>query len=234
MIFFFFLINLTINDLVKNYPIPPNKISIVIYSFDEGKIIFAYNENKPLIPASNMKLIISAFLIENWRKEIFKGYRKNKILTEINSKSNNKWANHFFSLLGRFPKRRKEKVLLDFLKDKGIPTKGIRIFDGAGLSKKNRLTTLAITKLLIYLYNSSYRKEFLRSLAVAGKRGTLKKKLINYKNKIYAKTGYLKNVYSLSGYYFKNGKKYCFSIIINYPVRKEHYWRFLNQLFSYL
>jgi len=220
--------------LVKNFPIPLNKISIVIYSFDEGKTIFAHNENKPLIPASNMKLIISAYLIENWSKSFLKGYPKNKVLTEMNSKSNNKLANNLFCFIGQSQKKSSSEVLLAFLKDKGIPTKGIRIFDGAGLSKKNKLTTLAITKLLIYLYNSPYQKEFLRSLAVAGKRGTLKKRLINYKKKIYAKTGYLKNVRAFSGYYFKNDKKYCFSIIINYPVRKEHYWRFLNQLFSYL
>jgi D-alanyl-D-alanine carboxypeptidase/D-alanyl-D-alanine-endopeptidase (penicillin-binding protein 4) len=234
MMLLFLLINLTIDDLVKNYSIPLNKISIVIYSLDEEKMLFAHNENKPLIPASNMKLIISAYLIENWQKIFLKGYQKNKVLAEINSKSNNRLANRLFYFIGQSQKKSSEKVLLAFLKEKGIPVGGIRIFDGAGFSKKNRLTTLAITKLLIYLYNSPYQQEFLRSLAVAGKRGTLKRRLINYKKKIYAKTGYLKNVRSLSGYYFENNKKYCFSIIINWPLKKGNYWQFLNQLFSCL
>lgn len=154
---------------------------------------------------------------------------------KLNGKSNNKLANLLFHLIGKYKKRSGEKLIKEFLKKKKIPIEGLKIVDGSGYSKSNRLTTLTLVKLLIYFYFSPYQKEFLKSLAVSGKKGTLKKRLLSYKNQIFAKTGYLRNVYSLSGYYFnKKNRNYVFSIIINDNIRPENYWEFLNHFFALL
>ncbi len=245
MYFLFVLINLNleIKNLMKNYCLNPNKISICIYSIDEKKFIYTYNKNKPLIPASNLKLLISSYLLENCDKNFLnylkrykkgKLYYKKRILLKLNSKSDNELADSLFYLIGQYKKRNSKEVIKGFLRERKISVEGLKIFDGSGCSKKNRLTTNTLINLLIYLYFSSYRKEFLNSLAVSGKRGTLRRRLLNYQNKIIAKTGYLKNVCALSGYYFKKNKKYIFSIIINQNISSENYWNFLNDFFALL
>ncbi|MCS7249938.1 MAG: D-alanyl-D-alanine carboxypeptidase [candidate division WOR-3 bacterium] len=244
MVFILILINLNleIKNLIKSYHLNPQKISIVLYSINEKRFIYTYNEKKPLIPASNLKLLISGYLLENWNKNFLnylrrytsRVYYKKRILFELNSKSNNQLANLLFYLIGKYKKTSSEKIIKSFLKEKKIPIENLKIVDGSGYSKKNRLTSLTLINLLIYFYFSPYQKEFLKSLAVSGKKGTLKKRLLNYPKQIFAKTGYLKNVYSLSGYYFKNDKKYIFSIIINDKITPKNYWQFLNEFFTFL
>ncbi|MEO0087492.1 MAG: D-alanyl-D-alanine carboxypeptidase [candidate division WOR-3 bacterium] len=247
MVSFLLLVGLTlstqIDGLIKGYGLNRNNISIVIYSIDNQKVLYSCNEDKPLIPASNLKLLISSYLLENWNKKFLgylkrykkgKIYYKKRILLELNSKSNNQLADFLFYLIGRYQQKNSEKIIKKFLEEKKIPTGNLKIFDGSGYSKKNRLTTNTLINLLIYLYFSPYQKEFLNSLAVSGKKGTLKKRLLNYKNQIFAKTGYLRNVRSLSGYYFKKDKKYIFSIIINDKIIPENYWKFLDEFFALL
>lgn len=246
MLFLFILINLDaqFKQLIKNYSLNPNKISIVIYSIDEKKFIYTYNERKPLIPASNVKLLISAYLLENWNKKFFnylrryikkRIYYKKRILYEINRKSNNQLANLLFLSIGKYKKANSEKIIKNFLKGKKIPIDNLKMVDGSGLSKRNRLTTNTLIRVLINIYFSFYQREFLKSLAISGKSGTLKKRLLNYQNQIYGKTGYLRDVYTFSGYYFKkDNKRYIFSIIINDKISTEVYWNFLSALFSLL
>jgi D-alanyl-D-alanine carboxypeptidase/D-alanyl-D-alanine-endopeptidase (penicillin-binding protein 4) len=90
--------------------------------------------------------------------------------------------------------------------------------DGSGLSPKNRITANQMINLLSYLYKTKYGEEFRETLAVNGVDGTLKNRLkSNGKNhKIWAKTGYIKNVSALSGYLqTKKDNDIAFSIIIN-------------------
>lgn len=245
LVFILVNLNLEIKNLMKIYNLNPNKVSICIYSIEERKIIYTYNKNKPLIPASNLKILLSVYLLENWddnfanylRKFIKKRrYHKQRVLAELNSKSNNKLADLLFYLIGEYNKNKVNsgRLIKKFLKERKIPIDGLRIIDGSGRSKMNRLTSNTLINLLIYYYHSPYQKEFLRSLAVSGKKGTLKNRLLNYQGRIIAKTGYLENVRSLSGYYFKKNRKYIFSIIINGNIKPENYWNFLNDFFALL
>ena len=91
------------------------------------------------------------------------------------------------------------------------------IADGSGLSRLNRVSPEDITQALAKAYDDpDISEQFIASLPIAGVDGTLKKRFRNLKGKVYAKTGYLEGVRSLSGYVFgKNGRVYVFSIISN-------------------
>ena len=78
------------------------------------------------------------------------------------------------------------------------------IEDGSGLSKYNSVTTNSIINLLEYATKRDYFNDFYNSLPIAGLDGTLLKRFKLkplYKN-MSAKTGYIKGVSSLSGYFY--------------------------------
>ncbi|NIX15167.1 MAG: D-alanyl-D-alanine carboxypeptidase/D-alanyl-D-alanine-endopeptidase [Candidatus Dadabacteria bacterium] len=110
------------------------------------------------------------------------------------------------------------KVISLFLKNIGIKN-GFKIVDGSGLSLLNRVSPNALADVLEYAFqNKSVGLDFITSLPVAGIDGTLKKRFKDkdVKGRIVAKTGYLKNVRSLSGYVFTTtGDVLVFSILSN-------------------
>ena len=78
----------------------------------------------------------------------------------------------------------------------------VSVGDGSGLSRTNRISAQGLAELLAYMANGSNSEDFVSSLAIAGKRGKLGKRLrgTRAKNRIYAKTGYISGVSALSGY----------------------------------
>ena len=107
----------------------------------------------------------------------------------------------------------------------GLDEKTFYISDGSGLSRKNKITPKSMVTLLEFSKNSNYFDYFYNSLAVGGVDGTLLRRFKSkplYKN-LRAKTGYIKSVSSLSGFFkSKNGDLYAFSIIVNdynYSIR---------------
>lgn len=87
--------------------------------------------------------------------------------------------------------------------------------DGSGLSRYN----LQSPQNFVFLLNK-LKDEFgyykLQSLLPTSNEGTLKNFFINYKNKIFAKTGSMSNTFSLCGYLITNkNNKITFSIIVN-------------------
>ena len=90
-----------------------------------------------------------------------------------------------------------------------------------------------MVSLLEFAKDKEYFFDFYKSLPLAGVEGTLVKRFKSkplYKN-LRAKTGYINEVSSLSGYFKgKNGDLYAFSIIVNnynYSVRP-----FIDKLLS--
>jgi D-alanyl-D-alanine carboxypeptidase/D-alanyl-D-alanine-endopeptidase (penicillin-binding protein 4) len=106
-----------------------------------------------------------------------------------------------------------------YLTDLGIPAEESIIDDGSGLSRHNRLTTYALSKILHDLYRSKNWELFQASLAVAGEEGTIDKYFneAKYRGKIHAKTGYISGVRALSGVCLTNTGPYVFSILSNGP-----------------
>jgi len=115
-----------------------------------------------------------------------------------------------------------------------------RVSDGSGMSRENQVTARLITDLLTFMYNEpELRAPFLSSLARAGvdtqgertALGTLEKRLRDLKPgaHVYAKTGYINSVNSLSGYLVlaRNDTStpdvYAFSILLNGYAGKASY-----------
>jgi D-alanyl-D-alanine carboxypeptidase/D-alanyl-D-alanine-endopeptidase (penicillin-binding protein 4) len=106
-----------------------------------------------------------------------------------------------------------------FLSDLGIPSEEFVIDDGSGLSRQDRMTAYALSKILLDLYRSKNWDLFEGSLAVGGEDGTIDKYFgeAKYRGKIHAKTGYISGVRALSGVCLTNTGPYIFSILSNGP-----------------
>ncbi len=95
-------------------------------------------------------------------------------------------------------------VVLSFLQKVGADVTECKVDDGSGLSRLNRISPLAMTRVLQYMNTASPEKfALLRDcLAVAGVDGTLEKRMRDpaTKGRVFAKTGYINGVRTLAGY----------------------------------
>jgi len=109
------------------------------------------------------------------------------------------------------------EVIREYLLELGIEEKEFYIDDGSGLSRQNRLSANAITKVLSDVYKSKDWELYKVSLAVGGVDGTIGKyfKEEEYKGKVFGKTGYLDGVKSFSGICSSRRGDYIFSILAN-------------------
>jgi D-alanyl-D-alanine carboxypeptidase/D-alanyl-D-alanine-endopeptidase (penicillin-binding protein 4) len=88
--------------------------------------------------------------------------------------------------------------------------------DGSGLSRQNRVTARLISELLAAMGEHRYAKVYRESLPIGGVDGTLKKRLGAVKGRVWAKTGTIGGVRSLSGYAETvDGRAVAFSILCN-------------------
>jgi len=104
-----------------------------------------------------------------------------------------------------------------WLAERGVPSAGCVFDDGSGLSRENRLTAFAVTHLL-GLMHRLYGPQWVQTLAVAGRDGSLRKRMDGTagEGRVYAKTGYIRGVSALSGYvYAAGGRVIAFSILMN-------------------
>jgi D-alanyl-D-alanine carboxypeptidase/D-alanyl-D-alanine-endopeptidase (penicillin-binding protein 4) len=101
----------------------------------------------------------------------------------------------------------------------GIPLTGVRIVDGSGLSRLDRVTARELAALLLAFWRSPELHDVLQgSLAVAGRSGTLKHRLLGHRTRgiVRGKTGTTDVASALSGYV---GSRYAFVLVQNgHPV----------------
>jgi D-alanyl-D-alanine carboxypeptidase/D-alanyl-D-alanine-endopeptidase (penicillin-binding protein 4) len=104
----------------------------------------------------------------------------------------------------------------------GVPLEGVRIVDGSGLSRLDRVTARELSSLLLLVWRTPSMRTILRgSLAVAGESGTLRHRLLGRRTRgvVRGKTGTTDDASALSGYV---GSRYAFVLIENgHPV---DYW----------
>jgi len=88
-----------------------------------------------------------------------------------------------------------------WLQEQGLPMQGIRIADGSGLDRANRLTSRLLTALLLRMDQHPYGRQYLASMAVTGVRGTLRNlyKGTSLEGQFFGKTGTISGVRSISG-----------------------------------
>jgi D-alanyl-D-alanine carboxypeptidase/D-alanyl-D-alanine-endopeptidase (penicillin-binding protein 4) len=93
-----------------------------------------------------------------------------------------------------------QRVFL-WLRDQGLPLEGVRIADGSGLDRGNRLTSRFLVALLLRMDHHPYARDYVSSMAIAGRRGTLRNlyKGSSLDGRFFAKTGTLTGIRSISG-----------------------------------
>ena len=105
----------------------------------------------------------------------------------------------------------------------------LEMYDGSGLSRKNRVTAELLGSWLGFLYEvEAARGPFLSSLAEARENGTLRSRFSTNRpvNQVLGKSGYINGVSCLSGYLIaENGHTIAFSVLVNnipsnIPVRR--------------
>jgi len=104
-----------------------------------------------------------------------------------------------------------------WLSQQGLPMQGVRVADGSGLDRTNRLTSRFLTALLLRMDQHPYGRTYISSMAIAGRRGTLRN-LYNgttLDGRVYAKTGTLTGVRSISGLLVTEAGPRYFSAISN-------------------
>ncbi len=106
-----------------------------------------------------------------------------------------------------------------FLAGLGIDPAQFQLADGSGMSRGNRATPRAMTTVLGHMYFHTFGREFVRSLPHSGEEGlSWRRRLADtpYRGNVFAKTGHLNGVTTLSGYAkAASGRVYAFSILCN-------------------
>ncbi|MHC4996059.1 MAG: D-alanyl-D-alanine carboxypeptidase [Planctomycetota bacterium] len=90
--------------------------------------------------------------------------------------------------------------------------------DGSGMSQGNRISPNTFVRLLAHVQNNEpFAEIYLNSLARPGGEGTLESRFrgIDLDGRVYAKSGYISGVTTLSGYLVYPNKKIAFSMMLN-------------------
>ncbi|HVI17624.1 MAG TPA: D-alanyl-D-alanine carboxypeptidase/D-alanyl-D-alanine-endopeptidase, partial [Gaiellales bacterium] len=106
-----------------------------------------------------------------------------------------------------------------YLSSLGVNMRGAKLYDGSGLSPRDRLSAHQILALLNKVSTRSYGKTLRASLPLAGVNGTLSKRMRSgpAHGNAQAKTGTLDDASALSGYvHSRNGHQIVFSILVNH------------------
>ena len=104
-----------------------------------------------------------------------------------------------------------------WLSQQGLPMEGVRIADGSGLDRANRLTSRFLTALLLRMDQHPYGRTYLSSMSIAGRRGTLRNLFVDtpLDGRVLAKTGTLTGVRAISGQLQTEAGPRYFSAISN-------------------
>jgi D-alanyl-D-alanine carboxypeptidase/D-alanyl-D-alanine-endopeptidase (penicillin-binding protein 4) len=149
----------------------------------------------------------------------------------------NKWSNNFMAeqllrVLGRGDEapstwERARDAVRGFLEGAGIDPGNLVLKNGSGLYDGNEISPSQFVQLLTYMLDHPASPEFVSSLAVAGRDGTLADRMEgpSTRGRVRAKTGTLNGVSALSGYVeTASGRQLAFSILLNETEKRA--WRY--------
>lgn len=107
------------------------------------------------------------------------------------------------------------KMLNSYFEKNNLNADDIKIVDGSGVSKNNIMTAEFMGEFLQYKASQENFEEFKNSLMTAGE-GTLKNRMLYFRDNLRAKTGTLADASAMTGYITsRRGKVYAFDIMIN-------------------
>ena len=163
-----------------------------------------------------------------------------EIIKEANQKSNNFYTEQIFKSLSlsKFPiatNQRSVELVRQYWRSKGLDINELFMEDGSGLSPANAVSARFFTELMQYMYQKSANKdEFVSSLAVAGKVGTLAGFLNNtaLDGKLTGKSGTISRVRAYTGYITNNNREWAFAVLVNNPATNS--WQTLSIIEDFL
>ena len=107
-----------------------------------------------------------------------------------------------------------------------VDSTGLKVFDGSGLSRENRVSVRTIAELLLKIRSEPQFQAIYDGLPLSGKTGTLKKRFQEYgsaaKGLVKAKTGWINRSVTLAGYVEAGESEYVFAIIANRVTPTEN------------
>ncbi len=110
-----------------------------------------------------------------------------------------------------------QRILAKYLRALGVDEREFVIADGSGLSRDNRLSANALSRVLLHLAAGPDWEFYRNSLAVGGLDGTIENHFWErkYRGRVQAKSGYIQAVRALSGVVRTESGDYIFSFLAN-------------------
>ena len=170
-----------------------------------------YNKGYPnaILPTKNIYLVTSV------------AHKMPDAMESILKTSNNLVAETVFKLAGAKWAEEKGSIsnslgmLKFYITSLNIPTDDVKIVDGSGVSKNNIMTADFMTDFLVARSKLADFDEFKEFITSPGE-GTLKNRMLYFKDNLKAKTGTLSDTSAIAGYITsRKGNTYAFDIMIN-------------------
>jgi D-alanyl-D-alanine carboxypeptidase/D-alanyl-D-alanine-endopeptidase (penicillin-binding protein 4) len=147
------------------------------------------------------------------------------MMPKLNRDSDNFFAEHVFKAAaakalgqGTYEKAGEASATF-FVRTAHAPNGQMYQADGSGLSALNRTSARAVVAAMVYAHRQPWSDTFHESLAIAGdRRGSMRSLFVGTPaaGKLHAKTGYIRNVRTLSGYVpTTSGDTVVFSFLYN-------------------
>lgn len=184
-----------IDSIVKNPPFSNGRWGILVESLD-GQVLYSYNADTPLIPASNVKLLTTAAALQRLDPQTqIRSQSLRQWVTTTNQMSNNDYADVLLRYVGG------PQAVRQALGQLGVNS-NYRQVDGSGLSRSNTAAPSTLVGILRGMRSANGWDVWYASLPVAGVSGTLRNRMrgTNAQGHVHAKTGTLTGVRALSGY----------------------------------
>ncbi|RFC32543.1 MAG: D-alanyl-D-alanine carboxypeptidase/D-alanyl-D-alanine-endopeptidase (penicillin-binding protein 4) [Candidatus Nitrotoga sp. SPKER] len=148
-----------------------------------------------------------------------------ELIRDINKFSNNVMARQLFLSLGGTAElpadfTRSERTVRNWLTKKKLYFPELILENGAGLSRRERISPHSLAMLLESAQRSPLSTEFEASLPIVGVDGTFKKRLTDSEaaNHAHLKTGSLEGGQAVAGYvHSRSGKQWILVFLINHP-----------------
>jgi D-alanyl-D-alanine carboxypeptidase/D-alanyl-D-alanine-endopeptidase (penicillin-binding protein 4) len=146
------------------------------------------------------------------------------LVRDMNKFSNNVMARHLFLALsaekgrGAGELRASERILLDWLRAKGIAAAELVVDNGSGLSREARASAATLAAVLRSIWTSGLMPEMASSFPLFAVDGTLKSRgAANAAGRAHLKGGTLTGVQSVAGYVLDaQGKRWILVMIVNH------------------
>jgi D-alanyl-D-alanine carboxypeptidase/D-alanyl-D-alanine-endopeptidase (penicillin-binding protein 4) len=153
-----------------------------------------------------------------------------ELLRHQNKQSDNAWTRVLFLELGAMRSGSAPgantadlatQAVREWFAEQGIPSDGLVMDNGSGLSRSERISPLQMARLLVAASRGRHAADFAMSLPTVGVDGTMRNRLKDSPATGWArlKTGTLRNVVALAGYLSDpQGRPWAVSLVINDPV----------------